>query len=115
MTIQQVKEKILSLMERKGQIIPYEKLRLMELRRDTLRVLFDDETCRELMYPNPPHFIVQELLDKEIVTDREQSLLFVRKYVSMVPNKYQETVVNKKSLEGLRDEVCSCINASSFR
>ncbi|XP_024942209.1 ubiquitin carboxyl-terminal hydrolase 47 isoform X2 [Cephus cinctus] len=110
-TVAQTKREILAEIKRKCDLdIPYERCRLRKKNYKTAaRVLTDLEKFDVPRYSCQLELIVQELPDKEVVTDPEQMLIFVRRWSpsKMQLGPFQEIVLNGNSIEELKEKLSS--------
>ncbi|KAG7189796.1 hypothetical protein KM043_017456 [Ampulex compressa] len=111
MTVGQAKKEILAEIKRKYDInIPYEKCRLRKkYYRTASKVLLDEQKFDDLRFYSQFEMIVQELPDKETVTDSNQVVVFVRRWspAKMQLGQFQEIVMDGKSIEEMREKISS--------
>ncbi|KAK2587743.1 hypothetical protein KPH14_003851 [Odynerus spinipes] len=122
MTFGQAKKQILAEIKKKYNIdIPYEKCRLRKKYYNTASKVFLDKQKFEDQLLNQRldqrlltqfEMIVQELPEKETVTDNNQVVLFVRRWSpsQMQLGQFQEVVLDDKSIEELRRKISSISN-----
>lgn len=114
MTVGQAKKEILAEIKKKYDIdIPYEKCRLRKKCYKTASKVFLDEQKFEDLH-SQFEMIVQELPDKETVTDPNQIVLFVRRWLpaKLQLAQFQEIVMDNRTVEELKKKVIS--EKSSF-
>lgn len=109
MTVGQVKKEILAEMKRKYNIdIPYERCRLRE-RYFVLasKVLLDHQKFKDFQFYSQFGMVVQELPDKDPVTNSSQIVIFVRRWfatkIHLGPP--QEIVLDESSVEEMVKKV----------
>jgi len=111
-TVGHAKKEILAEIKRKYDIdIPYEKCRLRKKCYKTpSKVFLNEQKFEDLGIHSQFEMIVQELPDKEPVTDSNQIVMFVRKWSSekMQLEQFQEIILNNKIVEELKNKV-SCV------
>lgn len=108
-TVGHAKKDILTKLKKEYDInIPYEKCRLRKKYYKTAsKVFLDEQKFEDLRFHSQLEMIIQELSDKETVTDSNQIILFVRRWLpaklELCP--FQEVVINNNSTEELRQKV----------
>lgn len=110
MTVGQAKKEILAEMKRRYNIeIPYERCRLRE-KCFVLpsKVLLDHQKFKDFQFYSQFEMIVQELPDKDPVTNSNQVIIFVRRWF---PTKRhfgppQEIVLDETTMEEMMKKVC---------
>jgi len=112
MTVGHAKKEILAEIKRKYDIdIPYEKCRLRKKCYKTpSKVFLNEQKFEDLGIHSQFEMIVQELPDKEPVTDSNQIVMFVRRWSSekMQLEQFQEIILDNKIVEELKSKV-SCV------
>ncbi|XP_020285406.1 ubiquitin carboxyl-terminal hydrolase 47 isoform X2 [Pseudomyrmex gracilis] len=107
MTVGQAKKEILAEIKKKYDIdIPYEKCRLRKKCYKTASKVFLDEQKFEDLH-SQFEMIVQELPDKETVTDPNQIVLFVRRWLpaKLQLTQFQEIVMDNRTVEELKKKL----------
>ncbi|CAL1686058.1 unnamed protein product [Lasius platythorax] len=111
MTVGHAKKEILAEIKRKYDIdIPYEKCRLRKKYYKTAsKVFLNEQKFEDLRFHSQFEMIVQELPDKETVTDTNQIVLFVRRWLpaKMQLEQFQEIVMDNKTVEELKKKLSS--------
>ncbi|XP_014476405.1 PREDICTED: ubiquitin carboxyl-terminal hydrolase 47 isoform X4 [Dinoponera quadriceps] len=111
MTVGQAKKEILAEIKRKYDIdIPYERCRLREKYCKTAsKVFLDEQKFDDLRSHLQFEMIIQELPDKETVTDSNQIVLFVRRWLpaKLVLEQFQEIVLENRTVEKLKKKLSS--------
>lgn len=109
MTFGQAKKQILAEIKKKYNIdIPYEKCRLRKKYYNTASKVFLDKQKFDQQLLTQFEMIVQELPEKEVVTDNDnQVVLFVRRWspAKVQLGQFQEVVLDEKLIEELRRKV----------
>lgn len=109
MTVGQAKKEILAEIKRKYDIdIPYERCRLRKKYYKTAsKVFLDEQKFEDLRSHSQFEMIIQELPDKETVTDTNQIVLFVRRWLpaKLELEQFQEIVLENRTIEELRKKV----------
>lgn len=109
MTVGQAKKEILAEIKRKYDIdIPYERCRLRKKYYKTAsKVFLDEQKFEDLRSHSQFEMIIQELPDKETVTDTNQIVLFVRRWLpaKLELESFQEIVLENRTIEELRKKV----------
>ncbi|KAK9300885.1 hypothetical protein QLX08_006588 [Tetragonisca angustula] len=105
MTIGQAKKEILAEMKRRYNIeIPYERCRLREkCFVSPSKVLLDHQKFKDFQYYSQFEMIVQELPDKDPVTNSNQVIIFVRRWTNFISKIHlgppQEIVLDETTIE----------------
>ncbi|KAF7405145.1 hypothetical protein HZH66_004051 [Vespula vulgaris] len=114
MTFGQAKKQILAEIKKKYNIdIPYEKCRLRKKYYNTASKVFLDKQKFDQQLLTQFEMIVQELPEKEVVTDNDnQVVLFVRRWspAKVQLGQFQEVVLDEKLIEELRRKISSISN-----
>lgn len=109
MTVGQAKKEILTEIKRKYDIdIPYERCRLRKKYYKTAsKVFLDEQKFEDLRSHSQFEMIIQKLPDKETVTDINQIVLFVRRWLpaKLELEQFQEIVLENRTIEELRKKV----------
>lgn len=109
MTVGQAKKEILAEIKRKYDIdIPYERCRLRKKYYKTAsKVFLDEQKFEDLRLHSQFEIIIQELPDKETVTDTNQIVLFVRRWLpaKLELEQFQEIVLENRTIDELRKKV----------
>ncbi|XP_050452269.1 ubiquitin carboxyl-terminal hydrolase 47 [Cataglyphis hispanica] len=111
MTVGHAKKEILAEIKRKYDIdIPYEKCRLRKKYYKTAsKVFLNEQKFEDLRFHTQFEMIVQELSDKETVTDINQIVLFVRRWLpaKLQLGQFQEIVMDNRTVEELKKKLSS--------
>ncbi|KAG5319610.1 UBP47 hydrolase, partial [Pseudoatta argentina] len=111
MTVGHAKKEILAEIKRKYDIdIPYEKCRLRKKYYKTAsKVFLNEQKFEDLQFHSQFEMIVQELSDKEIVTDTNQIVLFIRRWLpaKLQLGQFQEIVMDNRTVEELKKKLSS--------
>ncbi|XP_070171838.1 ubiquitin carboxyl-terminal hydrolase 47 isoform X1 [Polyergus mexicanus] len=111
MTVGHAKKEILAEIKRKYDIdIPYEKCRLRKKYYKTpSKVFLNEQKFEDLRFHAQFEMIVQELSDKETVTDINQIILFVRRWLpaKLQLGQFQEIVMDNRTVEELKKKLSS--------
>ncbi|XP_029160732.1 ubiquitin carboxyl-terminal hydrolase 47 isoform X2 [Nylanderia fulva] len=111
MTVGQAKKEILAEIKRKYDIdIPYEKCRLRKKYYKTAsKVFLNEQKFEDLRFQSQFEMIVQELPDKETITDTNQIVVFVRRWLpaKVQLEQFQEIVMDNKTVEELKKKLSS--------
>jgi len=109
MTVGHAKKEILAEIKRKYDIdIPYEKCRLRKKYYKTAsKVFLNEQKFEDLRFHSQFEMIVQELPDKETVTDANQIVLFVKRWLpaKLQLGQFQEIVLDNRTVEELKKKV----------
>lgn len=109
MTVGHAKKEILAEIKRKYDIdIPYEKCRLRKKYYKTAsKVFLNEQKFEDIRFHTQFEMIVQELSDKETVTDINQIVLFVRRWLpaKLQLGQFQEIVMDNRTVEELKKKV----------
>lgn len=109
MTVGHAKKEILAEIKRKYDIdIPYERCRLRKKYYKTAsKVFLDEQKFEDLRFHSQFEMIIQELPDKETVTDPNQIVLFVRRWLpaKLELGQFQEIVMDNRTVEELKKKV----------
>ncbi|KAL6422951.1 hypothetical protein ACFW04_010448 [Cataglyphis niger] len=111
MTVGHAKKEILAEIKRKYDIdIPYEKCRLRKKYYKTAsKVFLNEQKFEDLRFHTQFEMIVQELSDKETVTDINQIVFFVRRWLpaKLQLGQFQEIVMDNRTVEELKKKLSS--------
>ncbi|XP_011632644.1 ubiquitin carboxyl-terminal hydrolase 47 [Pogonomyrmex barbatus] len=111
MTVGHAKKEILAEIKRKYDIdIPYEKCRLRKKYYKTAsKVFLNEQKFEDLRFHSQFEMIVQELPDKETVTDTTQIVLFVRRWLpaKLQLGQFQEIIMDNRTVEELKKKLSS--------
>ncbi|XP_036142205.1 ubiquitin carboxyl-terminal hydrolase 47 isoform X2 [Monomorium pharaonis] len=111
MTVGHAKKEILAEIKRKYDVdIPYEKCRLRKKYCKTAsKVFLNEQKFEDLRFHSQFEMIVQELPDKETVTDTNQIVLFVRRWLpaKLILGQFQEIVMDNRTVEELKKKLSS--------
>ncbi|XP_015186575.1 PREDICTED: ubiquitin carboxyl-terminal hydrolase 47 isoform X1 [Polistes dominula] len=114
MTFGQAKKQILAELKKKHNIdIPYEKCRLRKKYHNIASKVFLDKQKFDQLLLTQYEMIVQELPEKETVTDNDnQVVLFVRRWfpAKVQLDQLQEVVLDEKSIDELKRKISSISN-----
>lgn len=109
MTVGHAKKEILAEIKRKYDIdIPYERCRLRKKYYKTAsKVFLNEQKFEDLQFHSQLEMIVQELPDKEPVTNTNQIVLFVRRWSpeKLQLEQFQEVVLDSDTVEELKNKV----------
>lgn len=111
MTVGQAKKEILAEMKRRYNIeIPYERCRLREkCFVSPSKVLLDHQKFKDFQYYSQFEMIVQELPDKDPVTNSNQVIIFVRRWTNFISKIHlgppQEIVLDETTIEEMMKKV----------
>lgn len=109
MTIGHAKKEILAEIKRKYDIdIPYERCRLRKKYYKTASKIFlNEQKFEDLRFHSQFEMIIQELPDKETVTNTNQIVLFVRRWLpaDLQLEQFQEIVMDNRTVEELKKKV----------
>ncbi|KYM95785.1 Ubiquitin carboxyl-terminal hydrolase 64E [Cyphomyrmex costatus] len=110
-TVGHAKKEILAEIKRKYDIdIPYEKCRLRKKYFKTAsKVFLNEQKFEDFQFHSQFGMIVQELPDKEIVTDTNQIVLFVKRWLpaKLQLGQFQEIVMDNRTVEELKKKLSS--------